>query len=64
MKKKLRFNTKTIHGRQAPDPAYGAVIPTIYQTTTYAQTTPGGHKGFEYSKTHNPTLLKIASLNL
>ena len=55
MKKKLRFNTKTIHGGQAPDPAYGAVMPPIYQTTTYAQTTPGGHQGFEYSRTHNPT---------
>jgi len=55
MKKKLRFNTKAIHGGQAPDPAYGAVMPPIYQTTTYAQTTPGGHKGFEYSRTHNPT---------
>ena len=55
MKKKLRFNTKTIHGGQEPDPAYGAVMPPIYQTTTYAQTTPGGHKGFEYSRTHNPT---------
>ena len=55
MKKKLRFNTKTIHGGQALDPAYGAVMPPIYQTTTFAQTTPGGHKGFEYSRTHNPT---------
>ena len=55
MKKKLRFNSATIHGGQAPDPAYGAVMPPIYQTSTYAQTTPGGHKGFEYSRTHNPT---------
>ena len=55
MKKKLRFNTKTIHGGQALDPAYGAVMPPIYQTTTFAQTTLGGHKGFEYSRTHNPT---------
>ena len=55
MKKKFRFNTKTIHGGQAPDPAYGAVMPPIYQTSTYAQTTPGGHQGFEYSRTHNPT---------
>ena len=55
MKNKSRFNTKTIHGGQAPDPVYGAVMPPIYQTTTYAQTTPGGHKGFEYSRTHNPT---------
>ena len=55
MEKKLRFNSVTIHGGQAPDPAYGAVMPPIYQTSTYAQTTPGGHKGFEYSRTHNPT---------
>ncbi|WP_054852468.1 cystathionine gamma-synthase [Olleya sp. ITB9] len=51
----MKFNTKTIHGGQKPDPAYGAVMPPIYQTSTYAQTTPGGHKGFEYSRTHNPT---------
>ncbi|MGB1448938.1 MAG: cystathionine gamma-synthase [Flavobacteriaceae bacterium] len=55
MEKKLRFNSATIHGGQAPDPAFGAVMPPIYQTSTYAQTTPGGHKGFEYSRTHNPT---------
>lgn len=55
MEKKLRFNSSTIHGGQSPDPAYGAVMPPIYQTSTYAQTTPGGHKGFEYSRTHNPT---------
>ena len=55
MEKKLRFNSATIHGGQSPDPAYGAVMPPIYQTSTYAQTTPGGHKGFEYSRTHNPT---------
>lgn len=55
MEKKLRFNSTTIHGGQAPDPAYGAVMPPIYQTSTYAQTTPGGHKGYEYSRTHNPT---------
>lgn len=52
----MRFNTKTIHGGQEiVDPAYGAVMPPIYQTSTYSQTTPGGHKGFEYSRTHNPT---------
>ena len=55
MKDKMHFNSKTIHGGQEPDKAYGAVIPPIYQTSTYAQTTPGGHKGFEYSRTHNPT---------
>ncbi|MDT8414424.1 MAG: cystathionine gamma-synthase [Flavobacteriaceae bacterium] len=51
----MKFNTKTIHGGQHHDQAYGAVMPPIYQTSTYAQTTPGGHKGFEYSRTHNPT---------
>jgi len=51
----MRFNTKTIHGGQQPDKAYGAVMPPIYQTSTYAQTTPGGHKGYEYSRSSNPT---------
>jgi len=51
----LKFNSKTIHGGQQPDAAYGAVMPPIYQTSTYAQTTPGGHKGFEYSRSANPT---------
>src|SRR6056300_671358 len=55
MKEKLHFNSTTIHGGQAPDKGYGAVMPPIYQTSTYAQTTPGGHQGFEYSRTHNPT---------
>ena len=55
MKKKMHFNSATIHGGQAPDKAYGAVMPPIYQTSTYAQTTPGGHQGYEYSRTHNPT---------
>ncbi|WP_350289735.1 cystathionine gamma-synthase [uncultured Croceitalea sp.] len=54
-KKDLKFNSKTIHGGQEPDAAYGAVMPPIYQTSTYAQSTPGGHKGFEYSRSANPT---------
>jgi len=54
-KTELKFNSKTIHGGQQPDAAYGAVMPPIYQTSTYAQTTPGGHKGFEYSRSGNPT---------
>lgn len=53
--KDLKFNSKTIHGGQEPDKAYGAVMPPIYQTSTFAQTTPGGHKGFEYSRSANPT---------
>ncbi|MEM8847897.1 MAG: cystathionine gamma-synthase [Bacteroidota bacterium] len=51
----LKFNSKTIHGGQHPDKAYGAVMPPIYQTSTYAQSTPGVHMGFEYSRSANPT---------
>ena len=52
----MKFNTKTIHGGQEnTDPAYGSVMPPIYQTSTYSQDTPGGHKGFEYSRSGNPT---------
>ncbi|EMQ95789.1 Cystathionine gamma-lyase [Xanthomarina gelatinilytica] len=51
----MKFNTKTIHGGQQHDPAYGAVMPPIYQTSTYTQSTPGAHKGYEYSRSHNPT---------
>ncbi len=53
--KKMKFNTKTIHGGQIPEKGYGSVMPPIYQTSTYAQSSPGDHKGFEYSRTHNPT---------
>jgi len=51
----MKFNTKTIHGGQITEKGYGAVMPPIYQTSTYSQTSPGKHKGFEYSRTHNPT---------
>ncbi len=54
-KDNLQFNSKTIHGGQQPDRGYGAVMPPVYLTSTYAQSTPGGHKGYEYSRTHNPT---------
>ena len=54
-KDKLKFNSKTIHGGQSPDKGYGAVMPPVYLTSTYAQSTPGGHQGYEYSRTHNPT---------
>ena len=59
--KDLKFNSKTIHGGQAPDKAYGAVMPPIYQTSTYAQSTPGGHQGFEYSRSGNPTRAALES---
>ena len=51
----MKFNTKTIHGGQSLDTSFNAVMPPIYQTSTYAQSSPGKHKGYEYSRTHNPT---------
>ncbi|HEX2667081.1 MAG TPA: cystathionine gamma-synthase [Gammaproteobacteria bacterium] len=49
------FSTRTIHAGQAPDPTTGAVMQPIYATSTYAQESPGKHKGYEYSRTQNPT---------
>ena len=51
----MKFNTKVIHGGQIKEKGYGAVMPPIYQTSTYAQSEPGVHKGYEYSRTQNPT---------
>ncbi len=51
----LKLETLMIHGGQTPDPSTGAVMPPIYQTSTYAQERPGVHKGYEYSRTKNPT---------
>ncbi|MBN8793589.1 MAG: cystathionine gamma-synthase [Stenotrophomonas nitritireducens] len=51
----LSLATLAIHGGQSPDPSTGAVMPPIYATSTYAQSSPGVHQGFEYSRTHNPT---------
>ena len=51
----MKFGTKAIHGGQHPDPTTGAVMPPIYQTSTYAQAAPGDHKGYEYARTQNPT---------
>jgi cystathionine gamma-lyase len=52
---RLAFATRAIHGGQHPDPLTGAVMPPIYATSTYAQESPGVHKGFEYSRSQNPT---------
>jgi cystathionine gamma-lyase len=54
-KNRLDFATRTIHGGQFPDPTTGAVMVPIYATSTYVQSSPGEHKGFEYSRSHNPT---------
>ena len=53
--KKHAFATRTIHAGQSPDPTTGAIMPPIYATSTYVQESPGVHKGFEYSRTQNPT---------
>jgi cystathionine gamma-lyase len=50
-----RFSTRCIHAGQSPDPTTGAVMPPIYTTSTYAQSSPGVHKGYDYSRTRNPT---------
>ncbi|MFT5505788.1 MAG: cystathionine gamma-lyase [Gammaproteobacteria bacterium] len=49
------FSTRAIHAGQSPDPTTGAIMTPIYATSTYVQSSPGEHLGFEYSRTHNPT---------
>lgn len=51
----MNFGTKAIHAGVEPDPTTGAIMTPIYQTSTYVQESPGKHKGYEYSRTHNPT---------
>lgn len=52
---KMKFGTKAIHAGQEPDPTTGAIMTPIYQTSTFAQESPGNHKGYEYARTQNPT---------
>ena len=51
----MHFDTKAVHAGVEPDPSTGAIMTPIYQTSTYVQKSPGDHKGFEYSRTQNPT---------
>ena len=51
----MKFDTKVIHAGQAPDPRTGAVMTPIYATSTYAQSSPGEHPGYDYARTRNPT---------
>jgi len=51
----MKFGTKAIHAGVEPDPTTGAIMTPIFQTSTYVQKSPGNHKGYEYSRTHNPT---------
>ena len=53
------FGTRAIHAGQEPDPTTGAIMTPVYITSTYVQSAPGVHKGFEYSRTHNPTRLAL-----
>jgi cystathionine gamma-lyase len=61
-----RFATRVIHGGQHPDPLTGAVMPPIYATSTYVQSSPGVHRGYDYTRTRNPTrdALQAALANL
>lgn len=57
MKKQHDFATRVIHAGQSPDPSTGAIMTPIYQTSTYVQESPGRHKGYDYSRSINPTRL-------
>jgi cystathionine gamma-lyase len=52
---KLHLATRVIHGGQSPEPATGAVMPPVFLTSTFAQQSPGVHKGLDYGRSHNPT---------
>ena len=55
MKKEFGFETRAIHAGQEPDPTTGAIMTPVYLTSTYVQSSPGVHKGYEYTRSHNPT---------
>ncbi|HUG22520.1 trans-sulfuration enzyme family protein [Piscinibacter sp.] len=55
LKKNLAFGTRVIHAGQSPDPSTGAIMPPIYATSTFVQSSPGVHKGLDYGRSHNPT---------
>jgi cystathionine gamma-lyase len=59
MKDNMKFETKVIHVGGEPDPITGAIMPPIYQTSTYVQSSPGEHKGYEYTRSHNPTRSRL-----
>lgn len=53
--REMHFSTRAIHAGQEPDPTTGAIMTPVYMTSTYVQSSPGEHRGYEYSRTHNPT---------
>src|SRR5690349_25134813 len=58
----MEFATKTIHAGQPSEPQTGAVVSPIYQTTTYQQAGPGEHRGFDYTRTSNPTRKRLETV--
>lgn len=57
--KEMKFETRVIHVGGEPDPVTGAIMPPIFQTSTYVQSSPGEHKGYEYTRSHNPTRTRL-----
>jgi cystathionine gamma-lyase len=57
--KEMKFETRVIHVGGEPDPTTGAIMPPIYQTSTYVQSSPGEHRGYEYTRSHNPTRSRL-----
>lgn len=57
--KEMKFETRVIHVGGEPDPTTGAIMPPIFQTSTYVQSSPGEHKGYEYTRSHNPTRTRL-----
>jgi len=58
----MKFNTKAIHAGQVPEPTTGAVMPPVFQTSTYAQSAPNEHKGYDYARAGNPTRTALEKL--
>ena len=58
-KNNLQKGTRAIHVGNEPDEVTGSVIPPIYQTSTFVQSSPGEHKGYEYTRSHNPTRTRL-----
>lgn len=58
----MKFETKVIHVGGEPDPVTGAIMPPIFQTSTFVQSSPGEHKGYEYTRSHNPTRTRLETL--
>ncbi len=55
----MGFSTRSLHIGNYPDPTTGAITPPLFQTSTYVQDSPGVHKGYEYTRTHNPTRTRL-----